>query len=78
MAYTINENIKNMKEIVKSINFEKCTKRIDIRYGQRFLAECAECDSLRESRPETQTVVTYKVYGTEDRFVISEVDLKSE
>ncbi|CAJ0948111.1 unnamed protein product, partial [Mesorhabditis belari] len=80
VAYTIVESEKNReeKEITKSLNFEKCPKRIDIRYGPRYSAECSMCEAT-DARPESQTVINYKVRGEdEERFLITEVELKSE
>ncbi|CAJ0951204.1 unnamed protein product, partial [Mesorhabditis belari] len=80
VAYTIVESEKNReeKEITKSLNFEKCPKRIDIRYGPRYSAECSMCEAT-DARPESQTVISYKVRGEdEERFLITEVELKSE
>ncbi|CAJ0951124.1 unnamed protein product, partial [Mesorhabditis belari] len=57
---------------------EKCPKRIDIRYGPRYSAECSMCEAT-DARPESQTVISYKVRGEdEERFLITEVELKSE
>lgn len=69
-------------EVTKSINFEKCTKRVDIRYNYRFGEECRDCIEKKmtaeERNTESQTVVSYKVDGTEEDFVLREVELRSQ
>lgn len=77
VAYTVNSNQKNELEVVKSLNFEKCSKRVDIRYGLRYTSECPVCEK-QDIRPESQTVMNFKLLGSVDSFIVKEVDLKSE
>ncbi|CAJ0951777.1 unnamed protein product, partial [Mesorhabditis belari] len=78
VAYTIVDGEKkDEKEITKSLNFNKCSKRVDIRYGFRFNSECETCLE-EDARPESQVVVNYKVMGDDKSFLIKEINLKSE
>ncbi|CAJ0581205.1 unnamed protein product, partial [Mesorhabditis spiculigera] len=78
VTYSVVEGQKREeKEVTKTVNFDKCAKRADFRYGFRFTSECATCES-QDSRPESQTIYNYKVVGDEKEFLIKEVQIKSE
>ncbi|CAJ0565560.1 unnamed protein product, partial [Mesorhabditis spiculigera] len=78
VSYSVVEGLKREeKEVTKAVNFDKCTKRADFRYGFRFTSECTTCES-QDSRPESQTIYNYKVVGDEKEYLIKEVSVKSE
>lgn len=85
-AYTVVEQKADNKEdevlrVSKSVNYDKCTKRVDIRYNYRFGEECESCEKKfygEEQNTQTSTVLNYKISGNQDEFLIREVDLRSQ
>ncbi|KAF8354017.1 hypothetical protein PRIPAC_95640 [Pristionchus pacificus] len=66
--------------VTKSINFEKCSRRVGQRYNFRFGDECPSCENKfngEERNIESSTVFNYRIAGTPSRFVIKEVELRS-
>ncbi|GMT05795.1 hypothetical protein PENTCL1PPCAC_27969, partial [Pristionchus entomophagus] len=66
--------------VTKSINFEKCSRRVGQRYNFRFGDECPSCENKfigEERNIESSSVFNYRIRGTPSRFLIKEVDLRS-
>ncbi|VDK56203.1 unnamed protein product [Anisakis simplex] len=81
--YTINEVPEEDREtlkVSKSINFDKCRRRIEVRYNHRFGEQCEKCDeeSEKERLAKTTSVFTYEIVGNRDRFVISRAEVRSQ
>ncbi|KHN77828.1 Vitellogenin-6 [Toxocara canis] len=70
---------QDIMRITKSINYNKCTKRVDLRYNHRFAHHCAKCQLNYdiENGLMPSTVISYEVLGSRDRFLIKNVDIKS-
>ncbi|VDK51330.1 unnamed protein product [Gongylonema pulchrum] len=69
-----------MPEAIKSINMEKCRRRVDIRYGyQQDSIEGSENCIAEQTRVETEssTVFHYYLNGNSERFLIRRVDIHS-
>ncbi|KAF8354771.1 hypothetical protein PRIPAC_96394 [Pristionchus pacificus] len=85
VAYTILPESSSRREesellVTKSINFEKCSRRVGQRYNFRFGDECPSCEPKfngEERNIESSTVFNYRIAGTPSRFVIKEVELRS-
>uniref|UniRef100_F1KQP6 Vitellogenin-6 n=1 Tax=Ascaris suum TaxID=6253 RepID=F1KQP6_ASCSU len=86
VAYTFNESPqeeierREMMRITKSINYDKCTKRVDVRYNHRFAEECGKCKGTYEKEEALipSTVINYRLIGNTNAFLIKDVDLKSQ
>ncbi|GMR63099.1 hypothetical protein PMAYCL1PPCAC_33294, partial [Pristionchus mayeri] len=67
--------------VSKSINFEKCKKRVDIRYNLRFGEACPSCENKfnrEEANTQSSTVVEFELNGTPEEHLIREVRLRSQ
>jgi hypothetical protein len=58
VAYSRTED-KGKTTVTKSVDFEKCTRRPDIRYNVRYSSECPECEQSGEM--QSQSVYTYEI-----------------
>ncbi|GMR48938.1 hypothetical protein PMAYCL1PPCAC_19133 [Pristionchus mayeri] len=85
VAYTIvPQSSRKQKDsemlVTKSINFEKCSRRVGQRYNFRFGDECPACEnkySGEERNIESSSVFNYRIRGSASRFLIKEVELRS-
>jgi len=85
VLYTIVPASEEQKEmrVTKSIDFENCeaSGRVGARYAFRFGDECKSCPENKfngaERNIESSTVLNYRIAGSESRFVIREVELRS-
>jgi hypothetical protein len=67
--------------VTKTINFEKCRQRPDIRYNKRFGEQCNTCDrkyAHDEKNTESSTVARYNITGTPDSFMIESACVESQ
>jgi hypothetical protein len=67
--------------VTKSINFEKCNKRPQIKYNFRFSSKCPTCDPDYEDDEKflkSSTVVQYNITGTKDAFMIDMARVESQ
>jgi hypothetical protein len=86
--YTITQqpsNKWNTKEqvmnVTKTINFEKCRQRPDIRYNKRFGEQCNTCDrkfANDEKTTESSTVARFNISGTPEQFIIESAVVESQ
>jgi hypothetical protein len=86
--YTITQqpsNKWNTKEqvlnVTKTINFEKCRQRPDIRYNKRFGEQCNTCDrkyAHDEKNTESSTVARFNITGTPEAFLIESAVVESQ
>lgn len=68
-------------KITKTINFAKCRERVDIRYNHRFgeMSESHGDDNSEEKQAtKTTTIFNYQILGDKDRFLIKEVEVRSQ
>jgi hypothetical protein len=71
----------NQMKVVKSINFEKCLKRPQIKYNFRFSDPCPTCESKYNEDQKflkTSTVAFYNITGTVNKFMIDSARVESE
>ncbi|GMT24476.1 hypothetical protein PFISCL1PPCAC_15773, partial [Pristionchus fissidentatus] len=71
---------KSSLRVTKSINFEKCSRRVGQRYNFRFGDECPSCENKfvgEERNIESSSVFNYRITASGHRFLIKEVDLVS-
>lgn len=67
--------------VTKSINFEKCNKRPQIKYNFRFATKCESCDPKYENEEKflkTSTVVQYNITGDKNSFLIDSARTESQ
>jgi hypothetical protein len=67
--------------VTKSINFEKCNKRPQIKYNFRFADQCPTCDSKYnedEKFLKSSTVAKYNITGDKQAFLIEAARVDSE
>jgi HEAT repeat protein len=68
--------------VSKSINFEKCKRRPQIKYNMRFGEQCDQaCDNEfadDEKTTKSSTVIKYNISGTIDNFAIERVMVHSQ
>lgn len=68
--------------VTKSIDFEKCQERPDIKYNWRFAEEpCETCDpkyTEQEKFLKSQTVAKYNISGSRDNFMIESAKIESQ
>jgi len=67
--------------VTKSINFEKCNKRPQIKYNFRFADNCPTCDSKytdNEKFLKSSTVAKYNITGDKQAFLIEGARVDSE
>ncbi|GMT35089.1 hypothetical protein PFISCL1PPCAC_26386 [Pristionchus fissidentatus] len=82
VTYTVVPESREESElrVTKSINFEKCSRRVGHRYNLRFgdKYETSEKKFDGEEREiESSTLFNYRILGTASRFLIKEVELRS-
>jgi hypothetical protein len=72
---------RQVLNVTKSINFEKCNKRPQIKYNFRFNAKCPSCDPKYENDEKflkTSTVVQYNITGDKNNFLIDSARTESQ
>ncbi len=72
---------ENVMNVTKTINFEKCRQRPDIRYNKRFGEQCNTCDrkfANEEKTTESSTVARFNITGTPESFVIESAVVESQ
>jgi hypothetical protein len=83
-AYTVIDNTAGTEptlNVTKAINFERCTKRPQIKYNWRFSNECPTCDPKyddEESYLKSSTVVKYNITGDRNDFLIESAKAESQ
>jgi hypothetical protein len=76
--HSVNKQVLN---VTKSINFEKCNKRPQIKYNFRFGDNCPTCDSKYsedEKFLKSSTVAKYNITGDKQAFLIESARVDSE
>jgi hypothetical protein len=76
--YGSSEQVLN---VTKTINFEKCRLRPDIRYNYRFGEQCNTCERKFEQDEkvlESSTVTRFNISGTIESFLIESVKVQSQ
>ena len=71
----------NVLNVTKSINFEKCRRRPEIKYNYRFSTPCDTCEKRYTSEEKivrSSTVTKYHISGTTEQFLINEVVCDSQ
>jgi len=72
---------RSVLNVTKSINFEKCTKRPQIKYNFRFSAKCPSCEPKYEDEEKflkSSTVVQYNITGDKNTFLIDSARVESQ
>ena len=72
---------KKVLNVTKSVNFEKCRRRPDIKYNYRFSTPCPTCEKRYNSEEKvvrSSTVTKYHITGTTERFLINKVVCDSQ
>jgi hypothetical protein len=67
--------------VTKSINFESCSRRPEIKYNFRFQDLCPTCEDRYNSKEkilESSTVSSYNISGTLEKFMIESCKVSSE
>jgi predicted RNA-binding protein with PUA domain len=67
--------------VTKSINFEKCKKRPQIKYNFRFFEKCPNCDPQYDDDEKflkSSTVVQYNITGDKQNFLIESARTESQ
>lgn len=67
--------------VTKSVNFEKCRRRPDIKYNFRFGEQCDSCEKKyahHEKNLRSSTVARYNITGTIDKFLIESACVESQ
>lgn len=67
--------------VTKSIDFEKCQKRPDIKYNWRFEDPCPTCESKYSEDQKflkASTIAKYNISGTKDEFCIESAIVESQ
>ncbi|VDO78432.1 unnamed protein product [Soboliphyme baturini] len=67
-------------KVTKSINFERCRRRPQIRYNFRFADSCPTCESKYnddEKYVKSSTIINYNLAGSPERFVIENATAES-
>ncbi|VDK51989.1 unnamed protein product [Anisakis simplex] len=83
-TYTFNKSPRDDSDIMritKSINYNKCTKRVDLRYNHRFAQpKCGHCELNydKEDGLMPSTAITYEVLGNREKFLIKNADIKTD
>jgi hypothetical protein len=78
---TSRHSTNQVLNVTKSINFEKCNKRPQIKYNFRFADKCPTCDSKYtddEKFLKTSTVAKYNITGDKQAFLIEGARIDSE
>jgi len=69
-----------MFNVTKSIDFHRCNKIADIRYGPKIEKPCQNCSSLpelEERRLDRTTVLRHVVVGTQEKYGIKKAEVVS-
>jgi len=77
--HTSNNN--RVLNVTKSINFEKCNKRPQVKYNFRFGTQCQNCDPAYnedEKFLKSSTVAKYNITGDKQAFLIEGARIDSE
>jgi hypothetical protein len=72
---------RQVMNVTKSINFEKCLKRPQIKYNFRFSDPCPTCESKYNDDQKflkATTVAFYNITGTTSKFMIDSARVESE
>jgi len=67
--------------VTKSIDFESCSKRPEIKYNWRFQDDCPTCEPKYNDEDEvikSSTVVKFNITGTRDSFMIESAEGESQ
>jgi phage gp36-like protein len=67
--------------VTKSIDFETCQKRPQIKYNWRFAMDCPTCDKKYQEDEKflkSSSVFKYNITGTRDQFLIETVEVESQ
>jgi len=67
--------------VTKSINFENCNKRPQVKYNFRFVSKCPSCESKYEDEEKflkSSTVVQYNITGDKNNFLIDSARTESQ
>jgi len=75
------ESEVSVLNVTKSIDFETCTKRPQIKYNWRFQDECPTCEPKYDDEEEvvkSSTVVKFNITGTRDSFMIESAEGESQ
>lgn len=67
--------------VTKSIDFETCQKRPQIKYNWRFTEECPTCEGRYEQDEKflkSSTVIRYNITGNRDQFLIQGAEADSQ
>jgi hypothetical protein len=67
--------------VTKSINFDNCQKRPEIKYNFRFQELCPTCDQKyndQEKLMQSSTVARYNISGSTDKFLIESCKVDSQ
>ncbi|KJH41555.1 lipoprotein amino terminal region [Dictyocaulus viviparus] len=59
VAYTIVKMEDSSTEVTKSVNFDKCTQRPQVKYSFRHMTKCNDCEKVDTFEPST--VYTYRL-----------------
>jgi hypothetical protein len=72
---------KQVLNVTKSINFEKCNKRPQVKYNFRFASKCPTCEPKYEDEEKflkTSTVVQFNITGDKNNFLIDSARVESQ
>jgi len=67
--------------VTKSINFEKCVKRPQIKYNWRFADYCPTCEPKYQEDEKflkSSTVMKFNITGTSNKFMIESAEAESQ
>jgi hypothetical protein len=68
--------------VTKSIDFERCTRRPEVKYNFRFSNICPTCDETKMSEREkflkSSTVMKFNISGTPESFLIESARIESQ
>jgi hypothetical protein len=67
--------------VTKSINFERCNRRPEVKYNFRFADPCPSCETGYNEKQKflkSSTVAKYNITGTRESFLIESVRFESQ
>jgi hypothetical protein len=79
--YTVIPRPTGGLKVTKSINFEKCLRRPEIKYNYRFSTFCPTCDkryTSDEKMLRSSTVISFDIKGTPEQFLIKKSVCESQ
>jgi len=79
--YCDSESSSRVLNVTKSIDFESCTVRPQIKYNWRFEDNCPTCEEKYqddEKYLKSSTVVKYNITGTRQQFLIESCEVESQ